>query len=430
MPSLELYGNTVKIAYSGTSGTFNGIYDNMGTTVTNNLVNIHDNTVSQCTMPFATTGSCNYFNIAHAGVPFSFHGNSATSNTYGSTSTTSIGQVVYMYLFGSNPTTLSTIDIYNNDVSNNSRLQSVPATATTMIFYGGIKGAVQNTYNNTATNNNFVCTGPAYGYYIVNASTSKNIYGNSLNGMTNGGISYGISLLSGVNINIYGNKIQNITSSFVTTTSPTIVAGIYLSAGASILSMYVYNNMISELYAPSATFAKAVGGIILFAGTGTTITHGIYNNTVYLTGTGAAGFGSSAFYVHSVTIPANNPAFDIRGNIFVNNSTPGTGGLAVAFRTNFTDLAKYSNLSNNNDFWSGTPDASHVIFSDGTNNMQTLANFKNWVFPNEGVSVSESPSFLNTTSSPYDLHINQLLPTQCESAGQVISSSSFHHNRL
>ncbi|NVO20031.1 MAG: hypothetical protein HXX13_10045 [Bacteroidetes bacterium] len=419
--SLELYGNTVKIAYAGTSGTFNGIFDNMGTTATNNLVDIHDNTVTQCTMPLATTGSCNYINIQHAGVPFSFHGNSVTSNTYGSTSTTSLGQIAYIYLFG-NPATLSTVDVYSNEVSNNTRPQITAGSAVTYLYYMGLKGSVQNTYNNAAINNTFTSTGQTHGYYVANASATKNIYGNTLNGLTSGGISYGIYVASGSNANIYRNKIQNITTYLNTTASATLVAGIYIGNGTSLLSVNVYNNMISEIFAPSGTYAKSVGGIVLFNSAATTDIIGIYDNTVYLTGTGAAGFGSSAFYVHSNSAPTSNPNFDLRGNIFVNNCTPGTGGLVVAFRTNSTDNSKYSSLSNNNDFWAGTPDASHLILNDGTNSFQTLASFKAWVYPNETVSVTENPSFVNVVTSPFDLHLNPAVATQCESAGQVIST--------
>ena len=86
------------------------------------------------------------------------------------------------------------------------------------------------------------------------------------------------------------------------------------------------------------------------------------------------------------------------------STATGTGKTA-AFRRSAANvnLNNYSTLSNNNDFYAGTPGASNVIFFDGTNSDQTLEDFKLRVTPRETSSITENVPFVNTTTTPYDL---------------------------
>lgn len=128
---------------------------------------------------------------------------------------------------------------------------------------------------------------------------------------------------------------------------------------------YIYNNMISDLRSPNGT-THTVIGIFLSAGT-----IKAYHNTVYLEGTsGGANFGGTALYSNTTT------NLDLRNNILVNLTTQNGSGLATAFRRSSTNLTNYSDSSDNNCFYAGTPTSVNLIFYDGTNSDQTISAFK------------------------------------------------------
>lgn len=270
-------------------------------------------------------------------------------------------------------------------------------------------------YNNIISDFNHTGTGTVYGIHRTLASGS--VYGNTVKNLTGGGTIWGLSNGSG-NVNIYKNNVFNLVSNSSATTAG-LVTGIYLS---SLTNIYIYNNYISELKAPSSASVDAIRGIGCIA----TIANsnlGIYYNTIFLNATSSgANFGTSGIF-HTYSATATSAALDMRNNVIVNLSTPNGAGRTVAFRRSAaTDLNNYSSLSNNNAFYAGTPDTSHLIYFDGTNADQTLAQFKARVAPRESNSVTENVSFVNSTSSPYDLHINPSVPTQLESGGASITS--------
>jgi hypothetical protein len=206
------------------------------------------------------------------------------------------------------------------------------------------------------------------------------------------------------NMLVCDNKISNILSN----AANCIVYGIYSEAK----SEYIYNNYISEIKAPISTSSNGVIGISV-AGTNAYI----YYNTIYLNASGSSTFGSSGIYQLNSTIA------DLRNNIVVNNSTPGTmSGRTVAYRWSSTyNTIFYSENSNNNCYYAGIPDTSHLIFSDGIYSDQTITTFKTRVDPRDAVSFSELPPFVNVSSSPYDLHLQTTISTQCESGGIIVS---------
>jgi hypothetical protein len=118
---------------------------------------------------------------------------------------------------------------------------------------------------------------------------------------------------------------------------------------------------------------------------------------------------------------STTPVLDLRNNVIVNMSTPGsTGGNVVAYQRSSTTLTTYSDSSNNNCFYAGTPSANRLIFYDGTNADQTIAAYKTRVAPRDALSFSENPPFVNVTTPPYNLHLQTTIPTMCESGAKPI----------
>ncbi|MBI2416880.1 MAG: hypothetical protein HYV28_03090 [Ignavibacteriales bacterium] len=221
---------------------------------------------------------------------------------------------------------------------------------------------------------------------------------------------------------IYGLYLASATSSTVNTYNNSIynltsaaagvtIHGLYVSSGPL---HYIYNNFISDLRAPAATGANAVNGINIAGGTSVNA----YYNTVYLNATGGATFGSSGLYKAAATTS------ELRNNIFVNNSTPGaTSGNTVAIRwSGVYNPTYYTSTSNNNCFYAGTPAANMLIYFDGTNSDQTIAAYKSRVASRDAGSFTENPPFLNVASTPYNLHLNTEVATQTEGSGSVVST--------
>ncbi len=303
---------------------------------------------------------------------------------------------------------------------------------------GGTSGAVAKIrlLNNNFYNDSFVTTsGTAaaciYGYYCnqwpsVESLGYNNIYNLSLSGANTGtanvlagiysrtgtdapddwffnnniyGFSstlsctiYGIYKYRGTNGFVYNNNIYDL--SFGGATG--IVHGLVTGG----VSTAVWNNFISDLKAPASTMADAINGINIRGGTNI----GVYYNTIYLDATSSSAiFGTSGIYTHTI------PTVDLRNNVVVNVSTPGsTGGFTVAYRRMDATLTTYASTSNNNCFYAGTPSASRLIFYDGTNSDSLLSDYKARVGPNrDSVSISADPVFVNVTTPPYDLHISR-----------------------
>ena len=141
----------------------------------------------------------------------------------------------------------------------------------------------------------------------------------------------------------------------------------------------------------------------------------MYHNTIYLEGTsGGANFGTTALY--------GNTSLDLRNNILVNLTTPNGSGVACTFRRSFTSLTNYSDSSDNNCFYAGTPTSVNLIFYDGTNSDQTISAFKSRVGTNrDSLSFSELPPFMDIGTQPYDLHLKTNVATSCEGGGTGLS---------
>lgn len=375
--SLTVATNTISnISRTGNAGTTYGYYgSSTGMPSTQTFSN---NLITNITAPFSGTGA--------------FYG-------------------IYNTLGGTTPYPLKTV--FSNTVSN----INVAASGTFYGIYTTNAGSGPGTTGSSVYNNlidNINTYGTIYGLYNGGSNSTgymNNVYTNTVSNVTSNGISSIIYASyigsSGAGINFFKNKIYNITINGSTGTAH----GIYATTSPT---SNVYNNLIGNIYAPLSGGANRANGI--FAAFGTNLN--FYYNTVYIDGTSSGtNFGTNAIYTStSVT------SVTLRNNIFVNLSTPTGTGTAVAYRRNGVSLTNYNTASNDNLFYAGTPSASNLIFSDGTNNYQSFASFVSAVSPRETSSFTENPTFQSTAgSNPNFLNINTTAPTQIESSGNPIT---------
>jgi hypothetical protein len=379
--SVDIYNNTVTIEGGGTTSTIYAINNSMGSVGTDNTVNIYNNIVENCTYPTATSGAMYHlYNLASA----------------------------------------FNVNIYGNTVRNNSK----PGTSGAMyLLYSSSTGVngFANVYNNSIYgNSNTAATGDLFCLYTNEVTSStKMVYNNTIYNNSGNDDVHGINSALGVLAHIYRNSIYDITSTTALTTSP-YNSGITVGTGTNI---YVYNNFISDLKAPNSAAVDAVRGISITSATANA-TRGVYFNTIFLNASsGGTNFGSSGiFHINSTT--ATSGTLDMRNNVVVNLSTPNGTGRTVAFRRSAqnANLNNYSEISNNNSFYAGTPGANNLIFFDGTNSDETMTAFQSRVTPRETLSFSENVPFVNSTTAPYNLHVNTAVATQTESGGTTVSS--------
>ncbi len=373
--SADFYNNTITIQGGGTTSTIYAFNNGLGASGTDNTVNIYNNIIEDCTYPTATSG------------------------------------VLYCLYQSTSP---FNVNIYGNIVRNNIKSGTSGSMYPLYNINTGANGFA-NIYDNQIYGNTNNGSGLIYCLYTNEAATStKMVYNNTIYNNAGGGDVIGIFSATGVLAHIYGNNIYDLTSNTTGTASP-YSTGIQVSTGTNI---YVYNNFISDLKAPTSGAVDAVRGIGLKSAT-TNATRGVYFNTIFLNATSSGtNFGSSGIY-HINSTTATSSTLDMRNNIVVNQSTPNGTGKTVAFRRSASNvnLNNYSEISNNNSFYSGTPGASNVIFFDGTNFDETIDNFKLRVDPRETVSFTEDVKFVNSTTAPFNLHVDTTVPTQTESGG-------------
>lgn len=316
---------------------------------------------------------------------------------------------------------------------------------------GPIKTITNNTFNNWTANT--TPTGTITGLTVNFGGLNNVISGNSMSGYTGGSTITGLALggsnqatsafqntistyassgsavVSGITsavpttANIFRNKLYDLGG----TNAGTTVNGILITGGTT---ANVYNNLIGNLTASAASGTDVIRGI---SSTSTTTTSNlnVSFNTVYINATSSgANFGTSALY-HTANATSTTATLNLRNNILTNLSTAAGTGLTVAYRRSVGTagtLANYGSVSNNNDFYAGTPSATNLLYSDGTSSAQTLTAYKSGAFtagtiaPRDSNSISENPPFLTTTGSNANfLHINTATPTQLESGGITVA---------
>ena len=391
--NIDIYSNTVTVTSDASSSSLYGIYNLMGSSGTDNLININDNIIEN----ISSTSTGTWYILYNNGSAFTVNINDNTIRNV-----TRPGSGTTYLLRQYNTATGGTENVYNNNIYNNTNgtsslycLYSYPTSTTTKWILNN------NIYSNT---------GESTVYSLYSSSGSDvNILQNNIHDISGGSTVYGLYKSSGTTINVYENNIYNLES---TTTSSSVCYGMYCTTGTDI---YFYNNFISDIKAPNSTSTTAgTRGIYLSSGTNI----GLYYNTVYLDYTAAAGNISACFY------PSTSPtSIDLRNNIFVNNVDNSAGADAIVFRGGGTaTLTSLASTTNNNLYYAGTPSATNLIYYDGTNTAQTLGEYQILVSPLESSSVTSLPPFINTTTPPYDLHIDTNTPTQTESGGTPVTT--------
>lgn len=216
---------------------------------------------------------------------------------------------------------------------------------------------------------------------------------------------------TGANVNIYNNRIYNISSDGLT---GTVATGIDVATG---LEYNIYNNMVSNISAPASTTTSGGTRGIAVTGGSTGAIARIYHNTVFLNDVAGVAAYTSAGILNS----SSTPTLDIRNNIILNKSDISvTGTRVVAFwKTSSTD--NVAPTSDNNLYYAGTPGTGNLIFYDGTNSAQTITAYNSLgsITPGETLSITE-----NLTLQPIVTGIlrpDATIPTLVESGGQALA---------
>jgi len=425
--SYDLFNNTVTVQFSPTDTFGNaylyGIYCDMGASGTTNTANIYNNSFTNCNFPnsYASAVTRGIY-LLNMGVTANVYGNSITNNTIGGNPAASAtGEIRWMWIQKAS-TTKGPLVVHDNTVSGNTRIQSVPGTnASTYFLAIAGSGTTLNAYNNAINNNIVTSSGATQGLYVTYAdNTSKDVYSNTVSNISqvNGAFS-AIYNSGGVLSRFYTNKVQNISS----TTSGVFsnFNGMYQSTGTT--AAYFYNNFVSELSCPLSNATPGydysmINGIYVEASSSV---KGFYNNTVYLNASSSSGsFGSAAFCAMSLT------GVDLRNNIFVNTSASAGQGITAGIRSRNASVSSYTNFASNyNNIYAGTPGSSNVLFVIGASgtytSSQTLVSLK--TLTNQDLqSVTELPPFVNVATSPFNLHMQTTVPTQCEKGGFAVTT--------
>ncbi|MFZ4400320.1 MAG: T9SS type A sorting domain-containing protein [Bacteroidales bacterium] len=426
--NIDIYNNTITLTV--TTGSFTptlyAIYNAMGNTGTTNTVNIYNNTISSCNLSAATTGSLQGITNTGTAAAINIYGNTVSGNTVAGTGN-------FVGIYNNANVTTNPLNMYSNTIINNTKTgasgnmyctQAVTANINfylnsihdnsaggTSILYGYYNiGApiTESYYNNNIYNLTVSGAGTLNAFQLSSTATGpKNIYGNSIYSLSNVGNVNGISSIVGSPANIYKNNIYNISTSGAATQA----IGINYTGTTG----NIYNNYISDIKATASTNTTAVIGINL-GGT----TQNLYYNTIYLnaSSTSASTFGSAGIYKSATTLG------DFRNNIIVNNSTAGPTGASytVAFRNSAVyNATYYAATSNYNCFYAGIPSTSNLIFYDGINANQTIGDFQTLSVSRDAASFREIPPFINTTTAPFNLHLQNTITTGCESGGLRIT---------
>ena len=375
------------------------------------LVNgAENNTIKNCTITLPYGTSTNYA-IRNYGANHncSFLNNTFAENSYyGLYNYGVYGNVMQNTLIqGNNFLNVRNYGIYNyyaTDTVISGNNISI-AAGSTVGFYGiyATTGSTTQIYGNTISGGSTTST--VYGMYLT--GTSNTVYGNTVTDLSSGSTMYGIYIIGGTNT-VYGNKVHNLAYS---ASSSSIVYGISVSGGTT---NYVYNNMIYDLRSPGGTSAPQIRALNITSGT----TDYIWYNSVYLNAAGsAANFATAALYV------AGGTTVELKNNIFVNTSTPGSTGRSVAFWKTALGFANIADGSDRNIYWTGSePDATRPICYNSTTTYATLAEYKAAIATKDQGSFTEDVPFVSTTRI-IDLHIRDDVPTRVEGNAIPITRS-------
>ena len=382
-PNYEINFNAVTVASSPSSSMTHGIR----ALATGDTVHIQSNRVENCN---ANSNTSAFTAITHdptgtTNAAF-IDNNVVRFNTHSGTGTTTL-------LAGAGGGAITSLVLHSNAVFGNQKtgasgtMNCIQAADASVECYNNI------IYNNLITNTSAATSSFLYGYINSGTPVIQRVYDNVFFDLSMDGSNSSATIVAGIRssagtsstTHIYRNKIHNITNN----TPSGSASGCYVSSGTTVR---LYNNFISEIKAPNSTNVNGVVGINIPSLT-TNSTVAVYFNSIYLTASGSSTFGSSGVSVIA-SATATTAALDLRNNIIINLSTPGsTSGVTTAYRRSSVNLANYSSTSNYNNFYAGASSTNRLIFFDGTNSDQTLATYQTRVAPRDANSKSVSVAF-------------------------------------
>ncbi len=342
-----------------------------------------------------------------------------------SSTSTSVGLTYGIYWAASNPNGA----LLSNNTVDSLYLTGVPGTLGSSVY--GIY--VSNTTPNTVFRNNSVSrlwsTGTTtgnqsiWGLYASPSGTNSIFRNNTLSTLyTTGvnGIIYGVQLVgsttAGNTKQFSANTISNISAGGAAGNA----RGIYISGGTD---WSIFNNAISRLTASQAS-PNSIGHQVLgidVASSSAGNTYYIYNNSIYLTGSGSgANFGSSGIHTNQT------PNVTLVNNLVINTITPGASGHSIAYRRSGSTLSTFQAASDNNLYYAGTPGSNRLIYGEGTSTLtnpkQTLSDYKSYVSPREAASVTTADTPFVAPATDSLLHIRPTSTSVIESGGKPYPS--------
>ncbi len=445
--TLHISNNTIdSTVLTGT--TASGTHHNIGiTTAPSVAVNITDNNITQTVLNTAGAGNKTLYGIYFTGATPSI--NILDNIVDGITRNGTTGAITIGIYQNGGTNGTSTARIKRNRVSNisisgtgsGSAIYGIQTQSGTIVCDSNIvfnlaclkatgSDPVYGIYNlSTPNNENYNYntiydlthsgTANTYGLYTSTTAGVRTVSNNTLYNITGGGSVAGIVQGSSTP-SVFNNRIYNLTTNSTTTL---IVSGVLISSTSSGTAM-VYNNLISGLFAPASNggTSETVRGINITS-TSASTTLGIYHNTININATSSGVNFSTTGIFHTVSATATTAALDLRSNIIVNTSTANGTGFTSAFKRSGTGFVNMNAASNNNLFYAGTPSSKNLIFSNGTNFDQTLADYKTRVSPLETSSITENPAFLSTigSSNLFLMIDSTTIVTDIEAGGKAVN---------
>jgi hypothetical protein len=378
--TLNLTNNIIAACVStiNTTGTFNGIYNTGSVTVAVNIcdntfsnnintattggtyllsnsgavaggaVTMTNNLVAGCTN--SATGLGDFYGVSNSGTTFSTL--NASSNTYTNNSFfSSTGVVSLIYNTGAVSTTITSINLSNNQVANcTSSVNSSGA------FYGIYNNAAScgslNMSNNTFTNVVSYATGGSdYLIYnrgaITNTFASVNLSSNLVSNCTNSASSN--ASFYGIWNNGVTSTLTSISNNTITNTSwATTTALRYLISnwGVGVNNTSISNNVISNCTSTNNTTGFFYG---IYNNNNTAVSSGALSigNNIFRNNSTAASAGETHFINTSGVISNTYTSIDITNNLFSNCSATITAAGPFYGMYNNTTSANSINLSAN-----------------------------------------------------------------------------------
>lgn len=355
-------------------------------------------------------------------------GNTQADNMRGGTNGLTTGSSV---VIGINlpSTSLGTINVTNNTIRNLASYGTGTTGAVRGIMTAAATGStsVYNIANNTistlATNssNTSISSGQASACGInISVGNNGTVTGNSISNISQlgtgavGTYAVGITHGNATNTTISGNTIYGVTNAgtSVTTTAPSIAAGIVIRSGTTAVN--VRNNMIS--IGSAAADQAAYLGIMANHGSTPDPVDNIIHNTINIYGTSSNLQPSFGFARTDFSTAARTPTVVFVNNIVTNTRSGGTGAhVAIANNYNSTTPTTTgwgANASNNN-----VLNAASAASIGWWGSAQTFAG---WQAVSAGDAASYSGITVTYVNSLSNLHLNMgVTPTPMESGGQT-----------